>query len=138
VGALFCLPAKSSSSEKPVLSLRKPASCVDVDCRSKGCRPKSFETKEEANDCDSCDEINWINGTENETDESSLEETIDILNTVVIGVDASSPDLPKRVRKLTPKQERIKTSAQVKDASALKSFAYGNYYLLSLLFNNYF
>jgi hypothetical protein len=43
----------------------------------------------------------------------------------VLDLDVVS-DTPKRARKLTPKQERKKKSGQIKDASALKSFAYGN------------
>jgi len=117
---LFCLPVAESLSTKPSLSLRKPGVCADLDCRSKGCRPQSANNTIEDNDCESCEEI--------ETDESSLEETIETLNEVLDLGEGASSGATKRARKLTPKQETKKVSGQIKDASALKSFAYGNYF----------
>jgi hypothetical protein len=117
--AEFCIPIAMESS------LRKRSSlCADVMCMSRQCQPPENTPEMVLNfECDSCDEQRNLIDGEEESDDSSLEETMEIINEVINNKEPG-PTKPA-LRTVLPKQESKKASGQVKDASALKSFAYG-------------
>ena len=116
--AEFCVPIAIESTLRKRTSL-----CADLMCMSRQCQPPENTPEMVLNvDCDSCDEQKLIDGEE-ESDDSSLEETMEIIDEVLNNEEAGLTKLA--LRKVLPKQESKKASGQVKDASALKSFAYG-------------
>ena len=114
---VYCLPA-----EQNPLSTRKTNACKDILCGSMGCRRPENDTvlrTVQELDCDSCEEMNFVDEDEN-ADDSSLEETLETINEVL-----KLGDSPVMKQPSLKKQETKKVASQCKDASALKSFAYG-------------
>jgi hypothetical protein len=111
------------------LKQKQSFTCRNEDCNSQICRPSERKLNAIVEDleCDSCEEIENIDMLDNgnTSDDSSLGNTMEAFNEV-LGVAYPPDDASiKRDPIRTAKQEFKKNVDKVKDASVLKSFAYG-------------
>jgi hypothetical protein len=110
---VYCRPAPYQSN------VRKRSVCKDRKCISQGCLRPEDDANVNESDCDSCEVVTNLIDNEVDSDDSSLEETIETINEVL---DLKpSNNTARRPRKLAPR----KVTRQIKDADALKAFAFG-------------